>query len=51
MADNTEDGQAQNTLPLLYGAITLDDALEEEENMLIRLSYPDQRFNFFVWIV
>ncbi|ESZ90507.1 hypothetical protein SBOR_9108 [Sclerotinia borealis F-4128] len=38
------------TLPLLRGRIALADALEEEENMLFRLAYHDQRFDFVMWI-
>ncbi|KAI1943867.1 hypothetical protein LOZ66_000454 [Ophidiomyces ophidiicola] len=33
------------------GKTTLVDALEEEENMLVRLGYPKQRFDSFVLIV
>ncbi|KAH9212707.1 hypothetical protein DL95DRAFT_410930 [Leptodontidium sp. 2 PMI_412] len=36
------------TLPLLQGRTTLAEALEEEENMLFRLAYPSQRFEFFL---
>ena len=39
------------TLPLLQGRTTLTNALEEEENMLFRLAYPSQRFEFFFWIL
>ena len=39
------------TLPLLGGKTTLAEALEEEENMIIRLAYPSQRFEFFLWIL
>ena len=39
------------TLPLLRGRTTLHEALEEEENMLICLAYPSQRFEFFLWIL
>ena len=39
------------TLPLLHGRTTLAEALEEEENMLFRLAYPSQRFDFFLWIL
>lgn len=38
-------------LPLLRGRTTLVDALEEEENMLLRLGYPKKRFDFFLWIL
>lgn len=37
-------------LPLLRGTTTFANALEEEENMLIRLSYPNLRFNFYAWL-
>jgi hypothetical protein len=39
------------TLPLLQGGTTLTEALEEEENMLFRLAYPSQRFEFFFSIL
>ncbi|KAF3897577.1 hypothetical protein GY631_1545 [Trichophyton interdigitale] len=39
------------TLPLLRGKTTLEDALVQEEDMLIRLSLVDKRFDFFLWIV
>ncbi|KDB24066.1 hypothetical protein H109_04011 [Trichophyton interdigitale MR816] len=39
------------TLPLLRGKTTLEDALVREEDMLIRLSLVDKRFDFFLWIV
>jgi hypothetical protein len=38
------------TLPLLRGTTTLEAALEEEENMLLSLAYPEQRLDFFVWL-
>ncbi|TVY16373.1 hypothetical protein LARI1_G005886, partial [Lachnellula arida] len=37
------------TLPLLPGKITLAEALDAE-NILSRLAYPSQRFEFFLWI-
>ena len=39
------------TLPLLQGRTTLAKALKEEENMLFRLAYPSQRFEFFLRIL
>ncbi|KAJ5570569.1 uncharacterized protein N7459_009999, partial [Penicillium hispanicum] len=42
-------GQAL-TLPLLRGSITLDDALEQEEDVLLDVSYPDSRMNFFLFL-
>lgn len=49
---HTKEGSAFDTrkLPLLHGKTTLADALEEEENMLIRLSYPSLRFDFYAWV-
>jgi hypothetical protein len=38
------------TLPLLRGTTTLEAALEQEENMLLDLAYPEQRLDFFVWL-
>ncbi|PYI11878.1 hypothetical protein BO78DRAFT_465861 [Aspergillus sclerotiicarbonarius CBS 121057] len=35
-------------LPLLRGTTTLGSALEEEEDMLLELDYPEQRVDFFV---
>lgn len=50
--NNAREGSALDTrkLPLLRGRTTLADALEEEENMLIRLSYPNLRFDFYAWV-
>ncbi|KAJ5566787.1 hypothetical protein N7535_006093 [Penicillium sp. DV-2018c] len=39
------------SLPLLRGRITLEDALEQEEDMLLEVSYPDSRLEFFVFLV
>ncbi|KAL5335569.1 hypothetical protein BJX70DRAFT_313637 [Aspergillus crustosus] len=36
------------TLPLLRRTITCKSALEEEENILLELDYPEQRIDFFV---
>ncbi|KAJ8059607.1 hypothetical protein OCU04_011262 [Sclerotinia nivalis] len=38
------------TLPLLRGTTTLEAALEQEENMLLGLAYPELRLDFFVWL-
>ncbi|PYI36229.1 hypothetical protein BP00DRAFT_472418 [Aspergillus indologenus CBS 114.80] len=35
-------------LPLLQGSITLDEALDREEDMLLELSFPTSRVEFFV---
>lgn len=35
------------TLPLLYGKMTLGEALDEEDNVLLPLSYSSQRQYFF----
>ncbi|RAH80324.1 hypothetical protein BO86DRAFT_410877 [Aspergillus japonicus CBS 114.51] len=35
-------------LPLLRGSITLDEALDQEEDMLLELSFPTSRVKFFV---
>ena len=39
--------QETETLPLLRGTTTLQSALEQEEDMLLDLNYPDQRIDFF----
>ncbi|KAK2865300.1 hypothetical protein FQN49_003716 [Arthroderma sp. PD_2] len=45
----TPNTKAPDTLPLLRGTITLEAALEEEDNVLLDLSYPEKRIDFFVW--
>lgn len=37
-------------LPLLRGSITLEEALRQEEDMLLDVSYPDSRIEFFVFL-
>lgn len=37
-------------LSLIKGSVTLEAALEEEEDMLLELDYPDQRVDFFLSI-
>lgn len=36
------------SLPLIRGTTTLDSALEQEEEMLLDLDYPESRIDFFV---
>jgi hypothetical protein len=36
------------TLPLLRGNTNLESALEQEEDVLLELDYPEQRIDFFV---
>lgn len=43
------DGETLS-LPLLRGSITLDEALEEEDDVRLGLSYPDSRVEFFVFL-
>jgi hypothetical protein len=38
------------SLPLLRGSITLEEALQQEEDMLLETSYPDSRIEFFVFL-
>ncbi len=38
------------TLPLLRGTATLEGTLEQEENMLLDLAYPELRLDFFAWL-
>lgn len=40
----------ERTLPLLRGSMTLNAALEKEEDMLLELSYPEKRLDFFLWL-
>jgi hypothetical protein len=41
---------APTTLPLLYGKMTLAEALDEEDNVLFPLAYSSQREDFLFWI-
>jgi hypothetical protein len=36
------------TLPLLRGDTTLESALEQEDDILLELGFPEQRIDFFV---
>lgn len=38
------------TLPLLKGSITLSEALEEEDDILQKLSYPEKRLDFCAYL-
>lgn len=38
------------TVPLIRGTTTLESALEQEEDMLLELDYPDQRFDLYLKI-
>lgn len=38
------------TLSLLRGTTTLEAALEQEQNMLLDLAYPELRLDFIVWL-
>lgn len=38
------------TLPLLHGEITLESALDDDDNMLQALAYPQKRFEYFVYL-
>lgn len=37
----------QKTLPLLRGNVSLESALENNDNMLQRITYPDLRLEFY----
>lgn len=37
-------------LPLLRGTITLSEALDEDDDILKELSYPDKRLNFYCYL-
>jgi hypothetical protein len=39
------------TLPLLHGSITLAAALDDDDNVLQEISYPEQRIQFFVYLL
>jgi len=39
------------TLPLLQGEITLESALDDDENMLQALAYPQKRLEYFVYLL
>jgi hypothetical protein len=36
------------TLPLLHGNVTLESALDNDDNMLQKIAYPDLRFEFYL---
>ncbi|KAK0101945.1 hypothetical protein ONS95_001246 [Cadophora gregata] len=38
------------TLPLLHGEMTVESALDDDDNMLQALAYPQKRFDFFVYL-
>ena len=38
------------SIPLLRGSITLEEALQQEEDMLLDVSYPDSRIEFFAFL-
>ncbi|KAK4106316.1 hypothetical protein N658DRAFT_519900 [Parathielavia hyrcaniae] len=40
----------EKTLPLLRGRITLEDAMGEDENVIHRLSYPEKRAIFYLYL-
>ena len=39
-----------NVLPLLKGTITLDEALDEDDNMLVEIEYPQQKYKFYSYL-
>lgn len=47
---SAEHSSNSATLPLLHGKMTLADALDEEDNMLLPLAYSSQRADFLFWI-
>ena len=46
----TNSGSVPTTLPLLRGETLLENALEREENLLIKLDYPEQTLDFSVLV-
>ncbi|KKK17898.1 hypothetical protein AOCH_005580 [Aspergillus ochraceoroseus] len=49
-AETTQPFSMQRELPLLHGQISLSTALVDDDNVLQELSYPDQRFEFYVYL-
>ncbi|KAE8378416.1 hypothetical protein BDV26DRAFT_261654 [Aspergillus bertholletiae] len=41
----------QKTLPLLHRRVTLSSALDDDDNVLKELSYPEQRIQFYVYLL
>lgn len=41
---------ASKSLPLFHGDITLDTALEGDENMLQKIAYPEKRIDFYLFL-
>ncbi|KAL5327716.1 hypothetical protein ACEPPN_005420 [Leptodophora sp. 'Broadleaf-Isolate-01'] len=39
-----------DVLPLLKGTIALEEALEEDDNLLVQLEYPRQKYEFYNYL-
>jgi hypothetical protein len=48
MALPVNSSMMPKTFPLLHGNVTLESALDSDDNMLQRLAYPDLRFEFYL---
>lgn len=50
MASPQKSSDTLKLLPLLQGSITLKSALEDDDNTLQRIKYPEKRIEFFVYL-
>jgi hypothetical protein len=50
MAQLSSPSNTPGSLPLLHGDITLSAALEDDDNMLQRIAYPEQRTQFYTYL-
>jgi hypothetical protein len=48
MAPPASTSMLSKSLPLLHGNVTLQTALDRDDNMLQKLAYPDLRFEFYL---
>ncbi|KAK2837016.1 hypothetical protein FQN49_006491 [Arthroderma sp. PD_2] len=50
MGSGLESEGQSKSLPLLRGTITLESALADDDDILLKLSYPEQRIDFFTYL-
>ncbi len=50
MGSLPETSDSLRSLPLLRGAITLKSALEDDDDILQRITYPERRLDFFTYL-
>lgn len=50
MGEPPEPSDLLRSLPLLHGSVTLKAALEDDDDMLLKVRYPEQRIDFFSYL-